>query len=63
MNDTNYKLRGWMGANRVSGNALADMIHMPRETFKNKISGKTEWKLSEIFAILEVTGCTFHEIF
>lgn len=63
MKDPNYKLRGWMGSNRVSGTAMADMMNMSRETFKNKMSGKTEWKLSEIITILEVTGCTFHEIF
>ena len=63
MRDPNYKLRGWMGSNRVSGNSMADLMHMSRETFKNKITGKTEWKLSEILKILEVTGCTFDEIF
>lgn len=63
MKDPNYKLRGWMGSNRVSGNAMADMMNMSRETFKNKISGKTEWKLSEILMILKVTGSKFDEIF
>lgn len=63
MRDPNYKLRGWMGANRVSGNAMAERINMSRETFKNKINGKTEWKLSEILMILKVTGCKFDEIF
>ena len=63
MKDTNYKLRGWMGSNRVSGPELAKMIGMPYDTFKVKMIGKTEWKLSEVLAILQATGCTFHEIF
>lgn len=63
MNDTNYKLRGWMGANKVSGVAMAEKLGMSYETFKNKMSEKTEWKLSEIIAIINVTGCTFDEIF
>lgn len=63
MNDTNYKLRAWMGANRVSGVAMARMINMSYETFKAKLSGKSEWKLSEIIAILKLTGSSFEEIF
>lgn len=63
MNDTNYKLRAWMGANRISGAKLAEMIGMPYDTFKTRFSGKTQWKLSEVVAILKVTGCAFDEIF
>ena len=63
MEDTNYKLRGWMGANRISGTAMAEKIDMPYDTFKAKMSGRSEWKLSEIITILKVTGCTFNEIF
>lgn len=61
--DTNYKLRAWMGANRFSSAKFAKMIDMPYETFKNKMAGKTEWKLSEVVRILEFTGCSFDEIF
>lgn len=63
MKDTNYKLRGWMGANRVSGIEMAERIGLPYGTFRLKIEGKTEWKLSEIVNILRVTGCAFDEIF
>ena len=63
MQDTNYKLRAWMGANRVSGVGMAEKIGMPYDTFKIKLQGKTEWKLSEIASILEVTGCKFDEMF
>ena len=63
MQDTNYKLRGWMGSNKVSGNDLAKMIEMPYETFRTKMSGQSQWKLSEVIAILNVTGCKFEEIF
>ena len=63
MRYTNYKLRAWMGANRVSGARLAKMICMPYPTFKSKISGKTDWKLSEVVAILKATGCNFEEVF
>ena len=61
--DTNYKLRAWMGANKVSGVKLAEMVGMSYNTFKLKMMGKTEWKLSEVVRILEVTGCSFDEIF
>lgn len=61
--DVNYKLRGWMGSNRVSDAEMSKRLDMPYGTFKNKMSGRTEWKLSEVFSILKVTGCTFHEIF
>ena len=63
MYDTNYKLRAWMGANRVSGVEMAKRIGMPYDTFKNKMAEKTEWKLSEIVTILSVTGSNFDEIF
>lgn len=63
MKDTNYKLRAWMGANRVSGSKMAELMDMPYMTFKNKMTEKTEWKLSEVLTIMKVTGCTFDEIF
>lgn len=63
MRDTNYKLRAWMGANRVSGSKMAEMMGMPYETFKNKMADKSEWKLSEVNTIMKVTGCKFDEIF
>jgi hypothetical protein len=63
MQDTNYKLRAWMGANRVSGRKLAEMIRMPYDTFKIKMAGRTEWKLSEIYALMKATGLAFDELF
>lgn len=63
MTDTNYKLRAWMGANRVSGKRMAELIGMPYDTFKIKLAGKTEWKLSEIIRILALTGKPFEEMF
>lgn len=63
MQDTNYKLRAWMGANRVSGVKLAEMIDMPYATFKYKLSQKSEWTLPEIIAIIEATGCKFEDLF
>lgn len=63
MADTNYKLRAWMGANRISGVHMAEAIGMPYGTFKWKLSEKSEWTLSEIVAILKVTGCKFDEMF
>lgn len=63
MEDTNYKLRAWMGANKVSGVKLSEMIDMPYDTFKARYAGKTQWKLTEIVALLRVTGLTFDELF
>lgn len=63
MADTNYKLRAWMGANKVSGPMLAEMIDMPYETFKNKMADKSQWKLSEVKALIKATGCSYDEIF
>lgn len=63
MADTNYKLRAWMGAEKVSGRELADRIGMPYDTFRVKMLGKTQWKLSEVEDLLKVTGLTFEELF
>ena len=63
MKDTNYKLRAWMGANRVSGPKMAEMMGMSYETFKNKMADKSEWKLSEVKTIMQVTGCKYDEVF
>lgn len=63
MVDTNYKLRAWMGANRVSYAEMARRMDMPYDTFKWKIYDKSEWKLSEILRIKAITGCTFEELF
>lgn len=63
MDNTNAKLRGWMGENRVSGAKFAEMIEMPYPTFKTKIVGKSDWNMPEIMRILRVTGRSFEEIF
>ena len=63
MADTNAKLRGWMGENKVSGVKLAEMIEMPYPTFKVKMSGRTDWNMPEITRILKVTNRKFEEIF
>lgn len=63
MYDTNYKLRAWMGANRLSAAKMAEMIGMPYGTFKWKMAERSEWTLSEIQAIMEATDCKFDEIF
>lgn len=61
--DTNAKLRGWMATNKMSGAVFAAEIDMPYDTFKAKMSGKSEWKFSEILKILKITACKFEEIF
>ena len=63
MADTNYNLRAWMGANRVSGRKLAEMMDMPYNTFRVKYTGKTKWTLTEIKKLLDITGLTFEELF
>lgn len=63
MIDTNSKIRGWMGENRISGIKLAEMLEMPYPTFKTKMAGKTDWNMSEIIKIMKVTGRKFEEIF
>lgn len=63
MQGTNYNLRAWMGANRVSGVKMADLMGMPYQTFKYKLNEKSEWTLSEINTILKITGRKFDEIF
>lgn len=62
MTDTNAKLRGWMAENKVSGVSFAEMIDMPYDTFKVKMSGKSDWKLTEVQRILDATGCSFNDI-
>lgn len=63
MNDTNCKIRAWMGANKVSGRELAEKIGMPYPTFRVKITGKSDWKLPEIYALIKSTGLVFDELF
>lgn len=63
MKDTNYELRAWMGANKVSGRKLAELMGRSYETIRIKLGCKTEWTLPEIAKLLEVTGLTFEELF
>ena len=63
MADTNYDLRAWMGANKVSGRKLAEMMGRSYETIRIKLSGKSQWTLPEITTLMEVTGLTFEELF
>ena len=63
MNDTNCKIRAWMGANKVSGYELAEKIGMPYPTFRSKMGEISDWKLSEVRKLIEVTGLTFDELF
>ena len=63
MVDTNYELRAWMGANKVSGRELAKRMGRSYETIRMKLSGKTEWTLPEVEKLMEVTGLTFEELF
>ena len=63
MKDTNYKLRGWLGANRVSVKEFSKMTGIPYDTLKTKMSGKSMWKLSDIEKLIEATGLTFEELF
>ena len=63
MRDTNYDLRAWMGANKISGRKLADLMGRSYETIRVKLASKTEWTLPEITQLLEITGLTFEELF
>ena len=63
MNDTNYKIRAWMGANRVSGRKLAEMMGMSYNTLKPKLAGTVKWTLSDVQAMMKATGLSFDELF
>lgn len=63
MNDTNYKIRAWMGANRVSGRKLAEMMEMSYNTLKPKLAGKVKWTVSDAEALIKATGLPFEELF
>jgi len=63
MADTNYKIRAWMGANKVSGRELAYRLNMPYSTFCNKMSEDSDWRLPEIKSLMDITGLTFEELF
>lgn len=52
-----------MGANKVSGRKLAELMGRSYETIRVKLRGQTEWTLPEIEKLLEVTGLTFEELF
>lgn len=63
MNDTNAKLRGWMAERKMSYATFASEIEMPYDTFKIKMTGKSDWKLSEVLRILKYTEYTFEQLF
>lgn len=63
MEDTNYKLRAWMGANKVSGRELAKRLDMSYSTFCTRMNEEADWKLPEIKSLKEVTGLAFDELF
>lgn len=63
MRGTNYKIRGWMGSNKVSVRELAERMGVSYNTLKTRMSGKTPWKLSDIEKLMEVTGLKFEELF
>ena len=63
MEDTNYKVRGWMGANKVSGRELAKRLNMPYSTFCTRMNEESDWKLPEIIALQKITGLAFEELF
>lgn len=63
MGDTNYKLRAWMGANRVTQERLADLLQMPVRRLQTRLTEETQWKLSEIEALISITGLSFDELF
>lgn len=63
MRDANYDLRAWMGANKVSGRKLAELMGRSYETIRVKLANKTDWTLPEIKKLMEVTGLTFEELF
>ena len=52
-----------MGANKISGRKLAELMGRSYETIRMKLSGKTEWTLPEVKKLLEVTGLTFEALF
>ena len=63
MLDTNAKLRGWMAERKMAYSTFAAGIGMPYDTFKVKMAGRSDWKLSEISKILRFTGCAFEDLF
>lgn len=63
MTDTNFKLRAWMGANKVTGRELAKRLDMPYSTLCTRLSEETDWKLAEIKTLQVVTGLAFEELF
>lgn len=63
MTDTNYKLRAWMGANRITQEKLSELLGMPLTTLKARLSGEVQWKFSEILALMKITGMSFEELF
>lgn len=63
MIDTNYKLRAWMGANKVSGRELAKRLNMSYSTFCTRMNEESDWKLPEVKALQEITGLVFEDLF
>lgn len=63
MVDTNYKVRAWMGANKVSQRELAKRLNLSYSALRAKLDERTDWKLAEIKALQEITGLAFEELF
>lgn len=63
MEKPNSKLRSWLGMKQITGKEFAQMIDMPYDTYKSKMSGRSDWRLADIVKVLSVTGCRFEELF
>lgn len=46
----------------ISRESLAESIGLSRSSFYQKLSGETEFKLGEAFALADVLGCTVDDL-
>lgn len=56
-------LNAEMARRDISQQKMAEILGMTLATFNNKLSGKVDFKLSEINIICKFFGCTFEYLF
>ena len=49
-------IRAEMARNGINGVVLAELAHIPYATLTSKMTGKTDWKLSEAIAVKRAIG-------
>lgn len=57
------KLRGRIAEKGFTGEIMAKRLGISAVTFRNKMNGITDWKLSEIYMLISELGISYEQIY